>query len=143
MSVGRLTSCIHYFPNDALNTKDAYSEDFRQELLEVPVDSVLYIAYTAADEEGNPSMCTYHKATEGGVPCYLWDSMNAKCNIVELGSLVSRSKLYIPTTYIDNGILFKHGRCRFIANNYLSLKQQLANYLSIHSMSGEEAVLRL
>lgn len=32
---------VHFSPNDALNTKDEYDEDFRNELLEVPVDSVL------------------------------------------------------------------------------------------------------
>jgi len=100
---------VHYFPNEALNTKDEYDEDFRKELLEIPADSVLYTAYTAVDDEGNPDMCFCHETDEGSVPCYSWDSLNAKCNLVELGTLVSRSK-FIHSDYGDNGILFKHYR---------------------------------
>jgi len=100
---------IHYFPNDDLNTKDEYNEDFRQELPEIPAGTTLYTAYTAVDDNGNPTICTCHETDEGGVPCFRRDSLIAKCNLVELGSLISHSK-FVHSDYGDNGILFKHNR---------------------------------
>ena len=100
---------IHYFPNDDLNTKDEYNEDFRQELPEIPAGTTLYTSYTAVDDNGNPTICTCHETDEGGVPCFRRDSLIAKCNLVELGSLISRSK-FVHSDYGDNGILFKHNR---------------------------------
>ena len=82
---------IHYFPNDALNTKDEYNEDFRKELLDIPAGSVLYKAYTAVDDEGGPTICICHNTDDGDIPCLNWDSLNARCNLVEQGSLVTRS----------------------------------------------------
>mmetsp|Transcript_4804 Transcript_4804/g.10761 ORF Transcript_4804/g.10761 Transcript_4804/m.10761 type:complete len:656 (+) Transcript_4804:564-2531(+) len=100
---------IHYFPNDALNTKEEYDEDFRLELLEIPEGSVLYTAYTEVDDEGDSTICICHETDEGGIPCSTWDSLNERCNLVELGSLVLRSR-FVHSDYGDNGILFKHYR---------------------------------
>ena len=103
---------VHYFPNNALNTKDEYDEDFRRELVEVPEGSVLYTAYTEVDNSGDPTICICHETDEGGIPCSNWDSLNERCNLVELGSLVLRSK-FVHSDYGDNGILFKHYRGKY------------------------------
>jgi len=100
---------VHYFPNDALNTKDQYDEDFRHELLEIPAGSLLYTAYTEVNDKGDPTICICHETNEGGIPCTNWDSLNERCNLVELGSLVLQSK-FVHSDYGDNGILFKHSR---------------------------------
>jgi len=100
---------IHFFPNDGLNIKDEYDEDFRQELPNIPAGTALYTAYTAVDDDGNPSICICHETDEGGIPCFRHDSLIAKCNLVELGLLVSRSK-FVHSDYGDNGILFPHNR---------------------------------
>ena len=100
---------VHFFPNDALNTKQAYEEDFRLELVDVPINSTLYTAYTPVDDDGNPTICICHSTEEGGIPCFLWDSLTANCKLVELGTLVTRSE-FVHSDYGDNAVLFKHYR---------------------------------
>mmetsp|Transcript_10698 Transcript_10698/g.19365 ORF Transcript_10698/g.19365 Transcript_10698/m.19365 type:complete len:762 (+) Transcript_10698:1-2286(+) len=100
---------IHFFPNDALNTKDAYEEDFRKELPAIPVNTTLYTAYTPVDEDGEPTICICHSTPNGEIPCFNPESLAGTCNLVELGSIVSRSQ-FIHSDYGDNGVLFKHYR---------------------------------
>ena len=100
---------LHFFPNSELDNQEEYPEDFRIQLKDIPVGTKLFTAFTAVDGEGNPNICTCVSTDKGDVPCSTRGDLEQKCNLVELGSIITKTRFY-ASEYGDTGIFFNHGQ---------------------------------